>query len=543
MDIVLGNYKGLKANIPYIAYTEEDVNSQIATLLSGNPVREQKTGPLAMGDTAVIDYEGFKDGVAFEGGKAEKYPLGIGSGSFIPGFEEQLVGMEIGEDRDINLSFPEQYHAPELAGKAVVFKVKLHEIYNEKEAELNDEFAASLNFPEVQSVEDLKKYINEYLEYQVEARKADAAREKLYDQILESSSCLVSPQAVETAVNMQLQQMAASFAQQGVAMEQYLQMTGKTMDSLKDELKPVAQKQVKLEAVLDEIIRVENITVSDEEMDEQYELISQKYGQPVDVVKQVLPKAQLKPDLLRMKASQLIIDAAEIIMEESGIIMYRIFLVEDDETIAKLVRRHLEKWDYDVHVVQKFDAVMSEFASFDPHLVLMDIGLPFYNGYHWCTEIRRVSKVPVVFLSSAADNMNIVMAVSMGADDFIAKPFDLDVLTVKIQAIIRRCYDFGANNSVLEHNGAMLNISDATITYDDKRLELTKNELKILQTLFDNKERIVSRSLLMEKLWESDAYVDENTLSVNVNRLRKKLDSIGLESFIVTKKGLGYRLG
>ena len=336
MDIVLGNYKGLKANIPYIAYTEEDVNSQIATLLSGNPVREQKTGPLAMGDTAVIDYEGFKDGVAldgdqvtidfdgsvdgkrFEGGKAEKYPLGIGSGSFIPGFEEQLVGMEIGEDRDINLSFPEQYHAPELAGKAVVFKVKLHEIYNEKEAELNDEFAASLNFPEVQSVEDLKKYINEYLEYQVEARKADAAREKLYDQILESSSCLVSPQAVETAINMQLQQMAASFAQQGVAMEQYLQMTGKTMDSLKDELKPVAQKQVKLEAVLDEIIRVENITVSDEEMDEQYELISQKYGQPVDVVKQVIPKAQLKPDLLRMKASQLIIDAAEIIMEESG---------------------------------------------------------------------------------------------------------------------------------------------------------------------------------------------------------------------------------
>lgn len=223
--------------------------------------------------------------------------------------------------------------------------------------------------------------------------------------------------------------------------------------------------------------------------------------------------------------------------------MYRIFLVEDDETIAKLVRRHLEKWDYDVHVVQKFDAVMSEFASFDPHLVLMDIGLPFYNGYHWCTEIRRVSKVPVVFLSSAADNMNIVMAVSMGADDFIAKPFDLDVLTVKIQAIIRRCYDFGANNSVLEHNGAMLNISDATITYDDKRLELTKNELKILQTLFDNKERIVSRSLLMEKLWESDAYVDENTLSVNVNRLRKKLDSIGLESFIVTKKGLGVQAG
>ena len=211
--------------------------------------------------------------------------------------------------------------------------------------------------------------------------------------------------------------------------------------------------------------------------------------------------------------------------------------------MAQAIQKEMAMWGNEAEYVQDFQNVLARFTSYDPHLVLMDIGLPFYNGYHWCTEIRRVSKVPVVFLSSAADNMNIVMAVSMGADDFIAKPFDLDVLTVKIQAIIRRCYDFGANNSVLEHNGAMLNISDATITYDDKRLELTKNELKILQTLFDNKERIVSRSLLMEKLWESDAYVDENTLSVNVNRLRKKLDSIGLESFIVTKKGLGYRLG
>ena len=318
-EVTLGAYKGIEVEKQEYNVTDEMVEAEIdkerEKIASTSEITDR---PVANGDKINLDYSGSVDGVKFEGGTAEGQELTIGSGTFIPGFEEQLVGMEIGEDRDINLSFPEQYHAPELAGKAVVFKVKLHEIYNEKEAELNDEFAASLNFPEVQSVEDLKKYINEYLEYQVEARKADAAREKLYDQILESSSCLVSPQAVETAVNMQLQQMAASFAQQGVAMEQYLQMTGKTMDSLKDELKPVAQKQVKLEAVLDEIIRVENITVSDEEMDEQYELISQKYGQPVDVVKQVLPKAQLKPDLLRMKASQLIIDAAEIIMEESG---------------------------------------------------------------------------------------------------------------------------------------------------------------------------------------------------------------------------------
>lgn len=223
--------------------------------------------------------------------------------------------------------------------------------------------------------------------------------------------------------------------------------------------------------------------------------------------------------------------------------MYKIFLVEDDETIAKMVKNHLEKWDYEVRIAQKFDRIMTEFADYEPQLVLMDIGLPFYNGYHWCTQIRKVSNVPVVFLSSAADNMNIVMAVTMGADDFIAKPFDMQVLTVKIQAILRRSYDFAGNSSVLEHKGAMLNISEAELSYEGENLELTKNELKILQTLFENKASIVTRDTLMTKLWESDTYVDENTLSVNVNRLRKKLASIGLRDFIITKKGIGYKLG
>lgn len=223
--------------------------------------------------------------------------------------------------------------------------------------------------------------------------------------------------------------------------------------------------------------------------------------------------------------------------------MYKIFLVEDDETIAKMVKNHLEKWDYEVRIAQKFDRIMAEFADYEPQLVLMDIGLPFYNGYHWCTQIRKVSNVPVVFLSSAADNMNIVMAVTMGADDFIAKPFDMQVLTVKIQAILRRSYDCAGNSSVLEHRGAMLNISEAELSYEGESLELTKNELKILQTLFENKASIVTRDTLMTKLWESDTYVDENTLSVNVNRLRKKLASIGLSDFIITKKGIGYKLG
>ena len=223
--------------------------------------------------------------------------------------------------------------------------------------------------------------------------------------------------------------------------------------------------------------------------------------------------------------------------------MYRIFIVEDDSTIARLVKQHLEKWEYEVYIAQDFANIMTEFAQTDPQLVLMDIRLPFFNGYHWCTQIRNVSKVPIIFLSSVSDNMNIVMAVNMGADDFVAKPFDLEVLTVKIQALLRRSYDFAGNSSVLEHRGLLLNLSDATAIYEGNRVELTKNEVRILQILFENKNKIVTRDALMTKLWESDSYVDENTLSVNVNRLRKKLAEIGLENFIITKKGIGYRIG
>ena len=223
--------------------------------------------------------------------------------------------------------------------------------------------------------------------------------------------------------------------------------------------------------------------------------------------------------------------------------MYKILIVEDDMMIAKTLSSHLEKWDYEVRYVKDFKNVMNDFLEFDPQLVLMDIRLPFYNGYYWCTEIRKVSNVPVIFLSSVADNMNIVMAMNMGGDDFIPKPFDLEVLTAKIQALLRRSYDFAGNSSIMEHKGAVLNLMDATLTWAGQQLELTKNELKILHALMEHKEKIVSREELMEKLWESDAYVDENTLSVNVNRLRKKLSAVGLDGFILTKKGIGYRIG
>ena len=223
--------------------------------------------------------------------------------------------------------------------------------------------------------------------------------------------------------------------------------------------------------------------------------------------------------------------------------MYRILIVEDDEVIARSVKNYLCTWDYEAVCAEDFSNVVEEFAAFSPQLVLMDITLPFFNGYYWCKEIRKISKVPIIFISSASDNMNIVMAVNMGGDDFIAKPFDLDVLTVKIQAMLRRSYDFTGSSVILEHRGAMLNLTEATLVFRERKLELTKNDFKILQALMENKEKVVSRDVLMMKLWESDSYVDENTLSVNINRLRRKLESIGLQEFIITKKGIGYRLG
>lgn len=197
-------------------------------------------------------------------------------------------------------------------------------------------------------------------------------------------------------------------------------------------------------------------------------------------------------------------------------------------------------WELDARCVQNFRNVLAEFSEYDPHLVLLDISLPFFNGYHWCGEIRKVSKVPIIFISSAADNMNIVMAMNMGADDFISKPFNQSVLIAKIQAMLRRTYDFAPSVPVLEHRGAMLNTGDNTLTIGDEKIPLTKNEYIILLTLIENKGRVISREKLMEQLWQTDSFVDENTLTVNVSRLRKKLDGAGLDEFITTKFGVGY---
>lgn len=223
-----------------------------------------------------------------------------------------------------------------------------------------------------------------------------------------------------------------------------------------------------------------------------------------------------------------------------GIDLYKIMLVEDDSVICDEISSLLIRWGYEVRSVVDFTSVTAEFADFSPQLVLMDISLPFYNGYYWCSEIRKLSKAPIIFVSSSSENINIVMAMNMGGDDFISKPFSPDVLAAKIQALLRRSYDFQPLSSLLEHKGAILNLADTTLTVGQNKVELTKNEFRILQLLFEKKGSVVPREEIMKRLWNSDCFIDDNTLTVNMTRLRKKLEEAGAVDFISTKKGIGY---
>ncbi len=220
--------------------------------------------------------------------------------------------------------------------------------------------------------------------------------------------------------------------------------------------------------------------------------------------------------------------------------MYKVLIVEDDPVIAAAVVKELSRWGLEAKAATDFANVLQEFVQYAPQLVVLDISLPFFNGYYWCQEIRKLSGVPILFLSSASDNMNIIMAMDMGADDFIPKPFDLSVLTAKVRALLRRTYQFSAAQSLLEHRGAVLNLADGTLTVSGQTAELTRNEFRILKLLMEHRGQTVSRDTIMTDLWKSDSFIDDNTLTVNVNRLRKKLEGLGLPDFIGTKKGLGY---
>ena len=218
----------------------------------------------------------------------------------------------------------------------------------------------------------------------------------------------------------------------------------------------------------------------------------------------------------------------------------KVFIVEDDVVIARAVAAHLTTWQMQVQCAGNFEKITEEVEDFQPDIIIMDIKLPYYNGFYWCAEIRKTSKVPIVFLSSADDNMNIVMAMNMGGDDFIAKPFDMSVLMAKIQALLRRTYDFAQPSPLLAHRGAVLDAGSGALEYEGKTIDLTRNEFRILLALMEKRGNVVSREKLMERLWETDSFVDENTLTVNVNRLRKKLDAAGLTGFIATRFGVGY---
>ena len=220
--------------------------------------------------------------------------------------------------------------------------------------------------------------------------------------------------------------------------------------------------------------------------------------------------------------------------------MYKIMIVEDDEIISNSIAGYLEKWQYSTREVQNFQNVVHEFVEYSPDLVLMDINLPYFDGYYFCEEIRKISKVPIIFISSANDDMNIVMAMNIGADDFIEKPFKLVVLKAKIEALLRRVYNFNSGTNLIVYKDVIFDMSRDEIKCGEELAELTKNESKILTVLLENREKIVSREEIINALWKSDNFIDENTLSVNVNRLRAKLKSIGVDEFITTKKGKGY---
>lgn len=216
-------------------------------------------------------------------------------------------------------------------------------------------------------------------------------------------------------------------------------------------------------------------------------------------------------------------------------------IIEDNKSLGDEIQYGLYKWGFETIIVDNFENVLQDFVSNNPHLIILDINLPCFDGFYWCNRIRELSKVPIIFLSSRDTKMDILMAVNMGGDDYITKPFSMDILIAKINALLRRTYSYGESvNDVIECDGAILNICDSTLFYNEKKIELTRNEMKILLLLMKNRGRIISRERIMRALWEDDNFVNDNTLTVNVNRLRSKLEDVGLIDFIATKKGQGY---
>lgn len=308
--IKLGNYKGIEVTVTKTPVTDEEVEAQIQQMVAQSTSLEEKEGEVAVGDVTTIDFEGFKDGVAFDGGKAEGFQLEIGSGQFIPGFEDQMVGMKKGETRELNLTFPENYQAEDLAGADVVFKVTVHQISTKKQAELNDEFVATFNNPDMKTVDDLRKMMKMSLEGQHAQEFKSKTENEILGKLIDDSEVEVDEEDVQKAIEMQIQHMSMEIARQGMQLEQYLQMFGMTMDVLKEQMKPSATQQAQFEAIIDEIITVENIETTDEEVDQQIEQIATMNQMSKEDVLAQLAGADLKKDLNRVKASQIVLTSA-----------------------------------------------------------------------------------------------------------------------------------------------------------------------------------------------------------------------------------------
>lgn len=314
--VKLGNYRGIEVKIPkQLSVTEEEINHEIQNFLNQNYQLVEKDGEVANGDVTTIDFEGFKDGVPFEGGKANGHQLEIGSGQFIPGFEEQMIGMTKGETRDLNLTFPENYGVADLAGADVVFKVTVNKIATKKEAELTDEFIASLNAPNFKTVEELKNLIETSLQMQYKQQFEAAKENAVLGKLIGECEVEVSDEDVEKALQQHIQHISIELAQQGLQLEQYLQMMNTDLDSLKQQILPTAKQQASFEAIIDEIVKVESLTTSDEEAKDQVSKIAAANQMSVDEVLEKIQLDDLKRDLARIQASHLIMDLANIIEE------------------------------------------------------------------------------------------------------------------------------------------------------------------------------------------------------------------------------------
>lgn len=314
--IKLGDYRGIEVKVPkQLSVTEEEINREIQNFLSQNSQLVEKDGEVANGDVTTIDFEGFKDDVPFEGGKANGHQLEIGSGQFIPGFEEQMIGMTKGETRDLNLTFPENYGVADLAGADVVFKVTVHKIATKKEAELTDEFIASLNAPNFKTVEELKNLIETSLQMQYKQQFEAAKENAVLGKLIGECEVEVSDEDVEKALQQHIQHISIELAQQGLQLEQYLQMMNTDLDSLKQQILPTAKQQASFEAIIDEIVKVESLTTSDEEAKDQVSKIAAANQMSVDEVLEKIQLDDLKRDLARIQASHLIMDLANIIEE------------------------------------------------------------------------------------------------------------------------------------------------------------------------------------------------------------------------------------